>query len=276
MKMKKTFKKVYNFSLSAVQLLKWLIYQFCFENFKNYIVRSKQTKIAVICGNGPSMQDGIGKLNLDNVDLCMVNFYLLNPIEGITPKHYVLADPYFFDMNKPKTKKLISILQSVNWDMNLYVPFVVRKKISISNPHIKIIPFHMNPLPENFHYEHLRNKMYHAGITMPSAMNVTVSAIYCMIQNGYERIELYGVEHSFALQNVVDNQNRVCIRDTHYYNKDVGLVPRADKIRIATLYWTLYVCFKSHELLSSYAKAYGVKIINKTQESFIDAYERES
>ena len=97
---------------------------------------------------------------------------------------------------------------------------------------------------------------------------------------GYRRIELYGVDHTLLDGLCVDDANRLCRADRHYY--DAG--PRAPQpiyMKVPHVPYTMSVylaevaeLFRGHEVLRDYAASLGARIVNRTRGSMIDAYER--
>ena len=97
-----------------------------------------------------------------------------------------------------------------------------------------------------------------------------IPAIYSAILSGYKRIELYGVEHSWLPHTYVDEHNVVMQKDVHYYGTTFRPWEHADGSNMK------YHTFRSYWLLRELADYCGdVQVINKTPNSYIDAFIRE-
>lgn len=99
-----------------------------------------------------------------------------------------------------------------------------------------------------------------------------------MINSGYKTIYLFGVDHSWTTQLCVNTLNQVCLRDLHYYdNKHVDLKPwlkgSGEPYKMHEVLRDLAHMFDSYHELQNYANYINnTKIINKSKESFIDAF----
>ena len=107
---------------------------------------------------------------------------------------------------------------------------------------------------------------------MPRPQNISNAAIFCAINSGYKKIYLYGVEHSWLKSFDVDPVNhKIYANDSHYYkNEYIRYYKRGEYCRVLR---NQYLTFKSHFMLRDYADSENIKIVNKTKNSFIEAYE---
>lgn len=240
--------------------------------------------------NGPSLKDVIARIQSDeefhNVDFIVLNYFAFEDcFFSIKPKHYCLADPMFFkeSFRKKDAMLLFSILQErVDWKMNIYIPSTEQNRFKafshLSNPNIRIIPL---STVEYNGYESLRCIFYRKGLSMPRPQTVANMAIYVGINSGYSRVNLYGVEHTFLDSLCVNDKNQLCNRDKHFYDKvEAPLRPilKTDSLtevwKISDYLMAIAWMFKSHDLLSNYARYREVRIVNCTSGSMIDSYER--
>jgi hypothetical protein len=87
----------------------------------------------------------------------------------------------------------------------------------------------------------------------------------------YEICHLYGVEHSWLKDLKINDKNQVTVGLEHFY-KDSNLT---DEKRVLSEFLLSQVrLFKSHMKLQNYSHYLGIKILNHTSGSYIDAYER--
>lgn len=273
---------VRNFKYSYYSCL-WLLWQIYKENFKCYIKEGQRDKKLIILANGPSLKNDLAKgiKDLYNADLSVLNNFCHHPIfKKLKPKYYIFADPAFFsdNMGNKETRKTISILQEVDWDMNLYIPFVMCKMASkkVLNKKINIIPYHSG---EYRGWECVRFFFYRKGLDVPRPQNVLIPSIYVGIMNGYKKIELYGADHSWTKVLTVSDDNKVCQIDSHFYdNEQVTLLPcykcDGENYQFHELLFNYANMFKQYRVLRKFADQKGCQILNMTKNSFIDAFKR--
>ena len=256
------------------------------QDIKNYIEKVKEVKPVLIVANGPSFDiNEIPSGRREDFVFCFMNNSPLSSIFWeIRPEYYTQADPLFFQEKVDKEDIYLTIerlRKEVSWNMTFFVPYnhyKEAKAIYSSNPRLQIIPYHDTSFSVNLKKEE-RNMMYHLGLDTPIVQNVLVGAIFCLINSGYKLIELHGVNHSWTSQLVVNERNEVCLKDDHFYDKKraeykpwyryTGTIYKMHEILR-----DLAQMFDSYWVLRDYADSEGVKIINKTQGSFIDAFER--
>ena len=254
--------------------------------FHRFPLQAKNGKTITLLANAPSLKDVLPRLLKDvefqNTDYVVLNFFANTPeFFLIKPIHYCFADPMFFKKNHnyEKVRKLFDILQNqVDWEMNIYVPNEKRfKKFSgITNPHIQIKTVKSE---EYKGFECFRHSFYQKGLCAPIFSTVAILAIYVGINQGYNRIRLYGVDHTFFNGLCVNEQNQVCMQEVHFYETNVNMKPimRNDNDQLwkmSDYIYSIYMMFKSHDELANYAKKVGVDILNCTQCSLIDSYPR--
>lgn len=249
------------------------------ENAKNYVPYEDRGKPLRILANGPSLKKEVEEIEVDfsEYDYCLVNFSYREPLfERIRPQMYVLADPAFF--GDEYREEAIRCFEEVNWDMFLYIPYRFRQGIiNFANPHVHLIPFHKG---EYKGFKCIKNYLYKKGLSMPRPQNVLAAAIFNAINAGYKKIELYGVDHSWTKDMWIDDNNRFCGTDPHYYDKKQESIkpttmkkndedsPLHEKLK------SLAIAFESYHKLRKYADYRGVEILTMTKGSFIDAFER--
>ena len=250
--------------------------QFVFRNHIDETVRVFVT--------GPSFNEEIAELIKRKEDLhnsIVVNFFVDTELFNIIkPRYYCLADPTFFTKSYLETFKsrILDNLNGVDWDLYFIVPNYgagfVKQHITNSKIHILSVPA---LLFEGF--EANRNKYYKKGYAAPSFVNVSILAIYSLLNLGYSRIELYGVDHNYFLEGLsVGDNNELYLLRKHFYGENKIVLERYNsdgkKWKISDLLKENYLSFKEHEVLRAYADFLGSEIINCTRNSLIDAYTR--
>lgn len=285
--MKKIIKEIGNDIIYLFRSIWWVINQLRFENFKNYVQKESQQKRFIVLANGPSLRNEIKKNTniFFQEDLCVVNYFATTEYyQKLKPKYYVIADPGFWSNSQNSrdyANKVFQCLSLTTWKCNLFIPYMAFQyvdfvKIFENNTNIQVIPYHIN---EWKGFPFLTNWIYTKGLSMPRPQNVVVPCIFNAINMGYKQIDLYGVDHSWTEQICVNEKNEVCTYDRHFYDKgDVELKPwkkLGTQYKMHILLRDLAYMFESYHKLQDYAQFHDVRIINHTQKSFIDAFERE-
>lgn len=255
----------------------WLLRAVLLTDFRNHIKKGDHKQLSILA-NGPSLSKELESINLHDGDFSVLNFFYKSPIfKQIKPAMYVLADPYFFtdDHMKP-------IIESVDWPMSLFVPYrawrAVRVLKKCPNKNIRVIPYHTGQYAG---FECIRFLLYKHGLSMPIAQNVLVPSIFNAINMGYKEIRLYGVDHSWTESIRVNSMNEVCQVNSHFYDdKEVELKPfkkcSGEQYLMHEILRDFAQMFDSYHYIRKYADQLGCKIINCTENSFIDAFERAS
>lgn len=256
-----------------------------------YPYKKRYSGRMAILANGPSLKEILPEIEVrkefHDVEFTVMNFFAFDlTFEIIKPRFYCLADPMFIRSGHHRykeVKKLFNYLQEkVDWDMNLYIPkWFGRKQFlhysSLTNPHIHIVTVN-HALYESF--ECMRNWLYKKNFAMPVVGTVAQLGIYVAVNNGFEEIDLYGVDHNMISSLCVNDKNQLCSRITHFYEDSVVLknIINADnkQLKVADYLIEIGKLFRSHDLLSDYAKSLDVNIVNYTPESMIDSYHRKN
>ena len=285
------------FVKNSCQLFWWAQQYLRFGTFSPSIRSIKPTASRVfVLGNGPSLTKDIAKYTeqLAREDLVMVNQSLTSPLGfELKPRYYVLMDPVYFgtlpgyygDENLVwVVPNLIQALERVDWKMKLFVPYHEYKRaqnkidrpsnnkqenvLSCINPNVEILTFNAVEL---YTFKHLARIMYSHNLAVPSGINVLIVALSCMIALGYEYIYLLGANSDWHKNLEVDSQNKVFMRDTHFYQdiSDETYVPYT----FAFIMQCMTDAFRAYQELG---EVFPQKIINCSSNSMIDAFPRVS
>jgi hypothetical protein len=281
------FKKLSNILYNIILSIKWIWIQFVSENFKNYLKNiSFEKKEMAILANGPSLIKDLEKLeNIEDKELCVVNnFSVSEYFLKLRPKIYVLTDPSYFNENirLQVDHDAMQALKIVSWKMYLFIPFyalsLLRKRNDsiLLNCNINIVPFHIN---EYKGFDFFKDFLTINSLTMPRPQNVLIPCIFNAINLNFNRIYLLGVDHTWTEKLCVDDYNRVCFRNEHFYDTTLPeYIPFLDiygrQYEMHQILNDFSLMFKGYSDLNKYAKKKGVKILNLTAGSFIDSFER--
>lgn len=265
-------------------------------HFYKFPLKNKFNGKAYILANGPSLKKDLSEYDNSNCffdsNTFVVNMFALDShFKKIKPMHYCLSDPMFYQDYKPKTeqiRKMYDILENeVDWEMYLYICFFTEKEYrkiisysKITNPHIHFVKLnrkHCENLNSNW-----RNKLYSTGYFMPQDGTIANTAIYVALLEGYKNVEIYGCDHDMFRDFTVDENNRLCTYDSHFYDKEKPalkpfmncLTTDEKPFRVHEFFYIMSVMFKSHDLLQSFSEYLGAKILNCTPHSMIDSYPR--
>ena len=261
------------------------------EDFRNYVARAGRgsamgEKVAIL-GNGPSLAKELPALvaKRDEYDFMAVNFFAEDErFEELKPAYYILSDPMFFRATamQERVDALYRLLaERVSWPMTLYVQYYNPEKFdyraALPNDNIRIVPFHTT-LYEGF--SSVRHWLFKRGLGSANYGTVVQVGEYVALLLGYRRLELYGVDHTLFDGLVVDEQNRLCRRDSHYYDtapvepKPIMKKVPAEPYTVAEYLAETAQLFRGHEILRDYAASLGAEIVNCTKCSLIDSYKR--
>lgn len=235
----------------------------------------------IIMGNGPSLREAIDKDNdvLMRFPRMAVNLSALSPeFRMLRPDYYILADIAFFLKNKTgKVPDLWRALTTVDWAMTLFLPATARKMAEVRRLPENVTVKYYNLTPaEGFGV--LIRPLYDLGLAMPRPRNVLIPSIMCAVREGFRRIVLIGADHNWSRTLWVTDRNCVVSVQPHFYKDDSEEIKRAEEIfrnvRLHTVYENYAIAFRSYFNVKAYTDRRGVKILNATPGSFIDAFER--
>ncbi len=264
------------------------------ENFRNYIRRAgtvgTPAPTMAILGNGPALAEELPHL-LEEMrggdrDFLAVNFFAEDErFTELRPAYYVLSDPMFF-RDTTERQRIEALYRAMNervaWPMNLYVQYYNPERFdyraALPNPNIRIVPFHTLMYRG---FRRLEFRLYRHGLGSANFGTVVQVGEYIALLLGYKRIELYGVDHTLLEGLCVDDANRLCRADRHYYDGGEPADPRPMYQKVPRRPYTMSVylaevaeLFRGHEVLRDYARSLGARIVNRTRGSMIDAYEK--
>ena len=265
------------------------------EDFRNHVARAgtaadmNPSRRLAVLGNGPSLRDELPRLiarrEWERTDMMAVNFFALgDELTVVRPQYYVLSDPQFFRRagHSERVENLYRALgERVNWPMTLYVQYYNPEQFDYraavgDNPKIRIVPFH------TLVFRGLRSVefwCYRHGLGSGNFGTVVQNGEFIGLLLGYRQIDLYGVDHTLLDGLTVDDRNRLCRTQSHYYDSAPAapepiFVNATDPPRPYTMHTYLAETaelFRGHEVLRDYARSIGARIINRPRGAFIPA-----
>ena len=258
-----------------------------FVKFSNIDSRNKT---CLIFGNGPSLTNDICS-NIDHIKhmdtFCVGRFAETELYQLIKPRYYVFADPTFWQTKDPGMLKIRArlfneIVKKTTWDLIICAPFEARfffEKVFTSNRNIKLSFYNNVPMYGIKFFVHL---MYDLNLAMPEAQNVLIPSIFLALKTGYKNIILLGADHSWHETLTLDESNRPCLRDSHFYDKNVELRPfsmdgsNENIFTMASLFLAFSKMFDGYLRIQEYAISINSRIFNSSSTTYIDAFTRKN
>ncbi len=248
-------------------------------------------KACYILGNGPSLKQSLEKhRNLFTAsELYVVNgFAISDYYKLLKPENYVFLDQYFTGYDGKNTpiltvqKTYEHLIEDTSWPLNLFVPAATRKnlfwkELTLKNTNIRIVYYNYVIFRG---FENIAHWFFKHNLAMPQCQNILAASIFLAINRGYEKVIIYGADHSWHEQLIVDESNTVSTLDKHFYNPggtEVNLkkrVKKRDSYGVHVYFASLSKAFYSYWVLQQYATERGVNVLNASSKTYIDAFER--
>jgi hypothetical protein len=231
------------------------------------------------------LRDGLGSVRIRDT-FCVNQFAETELYQEIQPKYYVFADPLYWSSAAPENevssrKHLFDrILSKTSWPVTLYLPFEARdlfEGIFSRARNIRLVFYNNVPL---YGAKGILNILYDLGLGIPPAQNVLIPALILSLRLGYKKIILLGADHSWHETIALDDANRVCWKDRHFYNTDAKLTPisidgaEENLFTMDTIFQALGRMFEGYWKIEEYAKRLGAQVYNASSVTFIDAFKR--
>ncbi len=257
---------------------------------KKYKTKKEQL---FILGNGPSLKQQLPLLEnkFRNKSILSVNGFPLSELfEKIQPNYFIVCSPGFYrndavDYNVKVRKNIIkSLVEKTNWPIVFFIPAASRKNKRFtdyinSNQNISIQYYNTTPTEGLKSLNHL---FYKIGLGSPRPHNVLIPSILQAVNAGYKKIYLLGADHSWLPELSVNENNEVLLHQKHFYDEQSSTAKQMHKNegrgnrKIHEVLHKFMLSFKAYHELSEYASTKDSTIINLTEGSFIDAFEKEN
>lgn len=255
-----------------------------------FSIRMPQAKseTCVLLGNGPSLKSSL-KNNPDFFTkhplLCVNNFSTTAEYTILKPELYVILDYAFWLSDGKVVLDTIETLKTkTTWPLELFIPVIASKntrfkELCAANKNISLNFFNYNVFTG---FSGISHFFYKRNIAMPQSQNVLVASIYLTINMGFKKIILVGADHSWHQNLHVDENNIVCIKDVHFYDKEETVNYRPFKkgahlnetFKMHEIMTTIGKVFYGYEVIKKYADSRGAGISNASDISFIDTFDR--
>lgn len=217
--------------------------------------------------NGPSLSKTLKYLDRDKTDVCMVNFAISTELyEQMKPEFICLADPVFFTTDK-KLFEYYKRIKEINPKQVIFYPNYV------NIVHLKKWKFKLKRVytaDDLFDVNKYSKKLLEKNLMAPYFINVGIMALYVGIQLGYKEIFLHGADFSFFKTFSVNERLEVEMEDVHFY----GTEKVSKECNMRRHMQCVEEAISQFYIMEKYAKAEHAKIINMSDESMLDCFER--
>lgn len=211
----------------------------------------KKSDICYICGNGPSLR----KVDLDQLEgdtIVMNNHWKIGANFKMEPTYYLLGDKAFAH---PKWEK--SFEGMMNYCPETPHIMTVRMGPKMDTYHGNTKVYFFSPLSSTFKC----GKRNDFTKNVSNAFNVVGWAILLAIYLGYKEIYLLGCDYSLFASRYIE----------HAYDKNGEKV--ASPFPLRDMLFKYSITTEIHYQIAKYAKQQGVKVVNLTKDTVLDAYD---
>lgn len=296
-------KRFYEAALHIAQTFLSVLLIVLFSKWTHRSIRRAKGIRCLILGNGPSLHsqlDEIWKLRNESSVLSLNDLPFSNLFVELKPDYHVLVDPYYWFLVNGKiperTERLFrSIREKVTWPLNVLLPYEMECLVKseyglLTNSQITVTYFNRTPVAG---LKWFRFKMYDWQLGMPIAQNVLVAGIYLMLRAKYTEIAIFGADHSWHENIQVTKDNVLRVREPHFkYDRDDSSISDREEyfdpvykfsfdktgkqeiFKVHDIFAAWSRVFEAYWALRDYADYLGIKIINRSRKSYIDAFER--
>ncbi len=274
--------KIYSLVDTALTVIRILLTSSWNCHFKDHSNQS-----LYILGNGPSLNDIIPSKLFGKTCLAVNNFAMTSMFCAIKPPYYVIAAPEYWldnvDQNyiDMRNNLFAQIKEKLCWDMEIFIPFKSRKyrfkeTLNALNQHLKVSYYNDTPaegLPMFTHFA------FKKRLGMPRPHNVLIPSIMIAIWKNFKNIYLFGADHSWLQEIYVSEDNIAYLTQKHFYDSkeakpDIMKKKGTGTRKLHEILQKFMLTFEAYHQINTYAIRHNISIINKTTNSFIDAFSR--
>jgi len=275
-----------NLLFSSLSLIKILV------TSKKVVIKGINQKAdLVILGNGPSFKSQIADYFyfLQNKDLICVNHFPKTDFyEKLKPAYYVTSAPdlWLDDIDEKfviSSKQLFKTMASkTTWPLHFFIPYEAKQHLRWQeqlkfNNNIKIFFYNNTPV-EGFNF--ISKILFNLKLGMPRPHNVMIPCLMIAIWLNYNKIFLWGTDHSWLKEITVDKDNNVLLNQKHFYDETTSKPETLDnrgknKRNLGELLYKFMNAFQGYYTIERFAQSKYIEIINNTELSYIDAFKKE-
>ena len=216
----------------------------------------KHSDVCYVCGNGPSLK----KVNLDELDgdtIVMNDHWRIAKNFKTKPTYYLINDnAYGLPSFRERAEGMLNCFPEIPHVLSTYMGPAIDSMYASFNTNI----YYYNNIGRTY------KSTYPIDFTKCTyyTWNVVSAAIQLAIYLGYKEVRLLGCDYSLFASRYL----------THVYDKEGVKVKNSFLLR-DMLYKYSFTTHIHYEI-AKYAEEHGVKVVNMTTESLLDAYEIDS
>lgn len=284
-------KAVTSCGVGAFELVLGMLFSTLSSRLVPRVPAEESVRESLIVCPSPLLDQQIVNLSLRrHYAISFVNSACLSPtFQTLKPERMFLIDPAFFQgrpagvgsevLNSGIERTLARIADATVWPMKLIIPWHYRNSASVkrlqANANIAIIGLPVfNARGHNKFFKKLGLRL---GVLNPIYQNVLIAAVFYSLKAGHARTLIWGGHHNWLAEVAVDEHNRVLHSVRHSDEQHVG-IPLVEVDGSPRLYHTylqqLAVVFEQYHVIRDYAHGTDQVVLNATEDSFIDAFER--
>lgn len=243
----------------------------------------------VVAMNGPSLLEDLDKVDIEADQFLVANHFAdLDIFTNIKPNFYVFSDPYFWHQNVTKSladkreKTFERITELVNWNIVIFLPNndsfnTISKRLS-SNTYVNCVRFNGSGYPFSKASKFTRT-LWGLGLFSPFAQNVLIHSLYSAVMLSPKKISIIGANFSFHESIYVDQLNNEFSKiRKHVYGEKMEKAftdySETDYAKVSNEFLALYRCYRTLEGVKLLSNDKMIPIINLTENSYLDMFDR--
>ena len=254
--------------------LKYVIKSFFNGELKERLVLQPPKKKSLsIVVNGPSVNRTIKYLKPGQTDVMMVNNAPMTPLyKELCPKYVCFSDSEFLEENKRNFSIRTELIKTAD-KITVFLPSYFSKQTFFPADKLNI-KYVFSLFGTATRYNFYSYKLMEKNFLAPAYNNVVIMCLYVGIQLGYKKIYLYGADENFLKQITVDQRNRVMRENIHYYGSEMMWENKKHGADMEIMTYMMYRIFNGLKRLKKYAAKQNVRIINMSDDSWVDCFPR--
>ena len=289
--MRSLLKGMTSFGLGALELVLGMLFSTVSSRLAPRVPAEERARESLIICPSPLLDQQIVNPALrGHYAISFVNSACLSPtFLTLKPERMFLIDPAFFQGHPAAAgggvsssgveRTLARIADATVWPMKLIIPWHYRNSPSVkrlqANANIAIVGLPVfNARGGNKLFKKLGLRL---GVLNPVYQNVLIAALFYSLKSGHARTIIWGGHHSWLAEVAVDGHNRVLHSVRHSDEQHIG-IPLVDMDGSPRLYHTylqqLATVFEQYHVIQDYTLGTDQMVVNATEGSFIDAFER--
>lgn len=288
--MKKIFFIFAAFQATLINLFISIIYfRFKFHS-KLSKTHLRGSSVAIVM-NGPTLRSDQNKMLSStkvNEYICANHLADTDLFTKLKPSTYIFSDPYFYsedaseELIEARTATFDNIVSKCDWSMTVVLPNVPSfdlfvKKFS-ENSHIQVRWFNNFGFPAD--YNILLGNLWDFGLCAPPG-NVLVQSLYLCGFMQVKEVYLLGANWNFHTNIEVDQRTNEFYKvRQHVYGikKELSYTchRKIEKANLEHEFKSLYIGFKELRAVRDYLNIRKIKVVNFTENSYIDVFSRPS